>query len=111
MTPQARLRRVGSSETMPVTVKAPLRPFEYMAWAKSVPGGARYNLAQSGIEDFLRDPPAEGWNDTFSVRDLSIRDYTGDVFYPLLDRSAVTLSIAYKGDDAGECRLAGRLRR
>lgn len=59
-----------------------------MAWAKSVPGGARYNLAQSGIEDFLREPPAEGWNDTFSLRDLAVRDYTGDVFYPLLDRVA-----------------------
>ena len=36
---------------MPVTVKAPLRPFEYMAWAKAVPHGARYNLTASGMAD------------------------------------------------------------
>ena len=32
-------------------MKAPLRPFEYMAWAKSVPRGARYNLTASGVSD------------------------------------------------------------
>ncbi|MEM6290091.1 MAG: aminotransferase class I/II-fold pyridoxal phosphate-dependent enzyme [Myxococcota bacterium] len=32
-------------------MKAPLRPFEYMAWAKAVPHGARYNLTASGMAD------------------------------------------------------------
>lgn len=32
-------------------MKASLRPFEYMAWAKSAPGGAKVNLAASGMAD------------------------------------------------------------
>lgn len=59
-----------------------------MAWARSVPGGARYNLAQSGIEDYLREGEPQGWDETFTIRELSIRDYTGEVFHPLLDRLA-----------------------
>ncbi len=42
---------------MPVTVKAPLRPFEYMAWAKAVPLGARYNLTASGMADTALSSP------------------------------------------------------
>ena len=42
---------------MPVTVKAPLRPFEYMAWAKAVPEGARYNLTASGMADAVLSAP------------------------------------------------------
>jgi aspartate/methionine/tyrosine aminotransferase len=71
---------------MPVTVKAPLRPFEYMAWAKAVPGGARYNLTASGMADDALstshgdvpapraplDPSAElGWADAMSRRDVA----------------------------------------
>lgn len=33
-----------------------IRPFEYMAWAQSLPGRARLNLAQSGIADVVHDP-------------------------------------------------------
>ncbi len=70
---------------MPVTVKAPLRPFEYMAWAKAVPEGARYNLTASGMADTALsspfpdpDPPhapsdaAElGWPDAMTRRDVA----------------------------------------
>jgi hypothetical protein len=40
---------------MRARVKAPLRPFEYMAWAKTVPRGARYDLTASGVADSLGD--------------------------------------------------------
>lgn len=71
---------------MPVTVKAPLRPFEYMAWAKAVPEGARYNLTASGVTDGALtsphgdlpppqppfDPAAElSWSDAMSRRDVA----------------------------------------
>jgi aspartate/methionine/tyrosine aminotransferase len=36
---------------MLAVVKAPPRPFEYMAWAQRVPSGARWNLSASGMED------------------------------------------------------------
>lgn len=64
-----------------------------MAWARSVPGGARYNLAQSGIEDHLRGGDQAGWDETLSMRDLTVRDHTGEVFYPLLDRIAARYSL------------------
>jgi len=71
---------------MPVTVKAPLRPFEYMAWAKAVPEGARYNLTASGMADAVlsaahgdvappsapSDPSAAlSWADAMSRRDVA----------------------------------------
>lgn len=71
---------------MPVTVKAPLRPFEYMAWAKAVPEGARYNLTASGMTDATLasphgevpppaapfDPSAElSWADAMARRDVA----------------------------------------
>lgn len=46
------------------SVKAPLRSFEYMAWAKSVPHGARFDLTASGTPDLFNDPDpavASGW--------------------------------------------------
>lgn len=67
-------------------MKAPLRPFEYMAWAKAVPQGARYNLTASGMADAaLSAPHGElaapttpgdsalelGWADAMSRRDVA----------------------------------------
>jgi aspartate/methionine/tyrosine aminotransferase len=53
-------------------VKAPLRPFEYMKWAKTVPSGARYDLTASGMRDTAeRDAPGfdleEGASSPFDV--------------------------------------------
>ena len=58
---------------MPGTVKAPLRPFEYMAWAQSVPRGARYNLTASGMVD-TTTASASGWDDALSVEQLGSRE-------------------------------------
>jgi aspartate/methionine/tyrosine aminotransferase len=59
-------------------VKAPLRPFEYMAWAKTVPRGARYDLTASGVADTLADGgngiAPESWVDDLDVADLCRRD-------------------------------------
>ncbi|MBV1860017.1 MAG: aminotransferase class I/II-fold pyridoxal phosphate-dependent enzyme [Nannocystaceae bacterium] len=65
-------------------MKAPLRPFEYMAWAKAVPQGARYNLTASGMADTALsqphgevlapsapDGPDLGWADAMSRRDVA----------------------------------------
>lgn len=78
-------------------MKAPLRPFEYMAWAKAVPRGARYNLTASGMADAalsashgeLTAPAAPdgsadglGWADAMSRRDVawdSVETLTGAV--------------------------------
>ncbi len=55
-------------------MKAPLRPFEYMAWAMSVPVGARYDLTSSGIFDTTEDPTqAESWSDSLPVAELAQR--------------------------------------
>lgn len=60
-------------------MKAPLRPFEYMAWAKSVPRGARYDLTASGISDVVDDPEvmdderAAGWSEGLDLRSLGRR--------------------------------------
>lgn len=65
---------------MPVTVKAPLRPFEYMAWAKAVPRGARYNLTASGMADAVLSAPhgevappplGDTWADAMARRDVA----------------------------------------
>lgn len=48
-------------------MKAPLRPFEYMKWAKTVPLGARYDLTASGMPDTMgstmggKAPLADDW--------------------------------------------------
>lgn len=60
-------------------VKAPLRPFEYMAWAKSVPRGARYDLTASGVSDVVDDPEvfdderAARWSEGLDVRSCGRR--------------------------------------
>lgn len=61
-------------------MKAPLRPFEYMAWAKSVPRGARYDLTASGVADvfgvddgpFAADEIAD-WNRDIDLHSLCRR--------------------------------------
>lgn len=55
-------------------VKAPIRPFEYMAWAQSVPAGARYNLTASGMADATETGvDSEAWSDQLSVAELGKR--------------------------------------
>jgi hypothetical protein len=51
------------------TVKAPLRPFEYMAWAMSVPQGARFDLTRSGMDDTVELPGGD-----LTVASLTRRD-------------------------------------
>lgn len=84
-------------------MKAPLRPFEYMAWAKAVPQGARYNLTASGMADAaLSAPHGElaaptapgdsavdlGWADAMSRRDVAW-DSVGTLTQAVADRYGV----------------------
>lgn len=63
-------------------MKAPLRPFEYMAWAKTVPVGARFDLTASGVPDALGEPrsgmPAftapEAWHEGLDLASLTRRE-------------------------------------
>lgn len=57
------------------TVKAPLRPFEYMAWAQTVPHGARYNLTASGMADTTaHGSDRDGWSDALPTERLGKRE-------------------------------------
>ncbi len=64
----------------PPSVKAPLRSFEYMAWAKSVPLGARFDLTASGVSDLFdpSEPPADAaaaaWDEGLEVARLCRRE-------------------------------------
>ena len=60
---------------MSAPVKAPLRPFEYMAWAHSVPQSARYNLTASGVEDAVTSGAVQ-WTDSLATEELCRRDPT-----------------------------------
>jgi aspartate/methionine/tyrosine aminotransferase len=57
-------------------VRIGLRPFEYMAWAKSVPRGARFDLTASGMADAAAPGPqgeVPGWEGTLDVARLCRR--------------------------------------
>ncbi len=57
------------------TVKAPLRPFEYMAWAKTVPQGARYDLTASGMADTTTsDQDGGDWSEGLSAESMGRRE-------------------------------------
>lgn len=67
---------------MPLIVKAALRALEYLPWAKSVEGAARYDLTASGVIDTV-DPwsddeeavaLAEAWSGTLDIAALCRRD-------------------------------------
>lgn len=63
-------------------MKAPLRPFEYMAWAKTVPVGARFDLTASGVPDALGEsrsgvPPfvaPDDWHEGLDLASLTRRE-------------------------------------
>jgi aspartate/methionine/tyrosine aminotransferase len=70
------LRWLQGSENIATLVKAPLRPFEYMAWAMSVPNGARYDLTCSGVLDATADSTQlEAWSDSLQVAELTQRSH------------------------------------
>lgn len=84
-------------------MKAPLRPFEYMAWAKAVPQGARYNLTASGMADAALSAshgdvaapvapdgsaPDLGWADAMSRRDVGW-DSVGNLTHAVAERYGV----------------------
>ncbi len=88
-------------------MKAPLRPFEYMAWAKAVPEGARHNLTASGMADAalstshgdLAAPgppdgsaPALAWADAMSRRDVAW-DSVGTLTQAVADRYGVNTEL------------------
>ena len=57
-----------------------IAPFQYMAWAQSLPGTARLNLAQSGVEDVASDAAGDvppGLFDPLDVRAMSARGPDG----------------------------------
>lgn len=49
------------------SVKSPVAPCEYIEWALSVPGGARFDLTKSGMPDAIRDETVEQWQRTFDI--------------------------------------------
>lgn len=71
------------SGTLDGLVKAPLRPFEYMGWAKTVPVGARFDLTASGMLDTAAaldgdadaplPPRLQAWTDQLNTPTLSTR--------------------------------------
>lgn len=74
------------------SVKAPLRTFEYMAWAKSVPQGARFDLTASGVPDLFgpqADPESlPDWAAELSVPQLCRRDEADAANRELVDAVA-----------------------
>lgn len=67
---------------MPLIVKAALRALEYLPWARSVEGGARYDLTASGVADTVAPwsddeeaaALAEAWSGTLDIAELCRRD-------------------------------------
>lgn len=56
-------------------MKAQWKAFDYMSWAQSVPGGARYDLTQSGIADAIsNDEETPGWTEPISLAQLCRQD-------------------------------------
>lgn len=86
------------------TVKSPLPPFEYLKWALSVPGGARFDLTASGMPDSvdgILDSDA-GWPSGLEVAQEASRAHRDGAIEALetavadrygVDRSCVALTI------------------
>jgi len=80
---------------MPGDVKAPLRPFEYMAWAKTVPTGARYDLTASGMRDTAAgpDPQDAAWAGTLPLTDLTSREAAAAASRAFVERVAARYDV------------------
>lgn len=72
-------------------MKGRLRPFDYMAWAQTVPTGARFNLTRSGIDD-VADADGGVADELFATgldaRDLSRRGARDRIVGEFLDAVA-----------------------
>ena len=55
-------------------MKGRLRPVDYIAWAQTVPVGARWDLTASGVRDRAGTPCADGWDAAWVPGDLARRD-------------------------------------
>ncbi|MBC8069780.1 MAG: pyridoxal phosphate-dependent aminotransferase, partial [Deltaproteobacteria bacterium] len=77
-------------------MKAPLRTFEYMAWAKTVPVGARFDLSASGVPDALGEPragvpefvPPAAWHEGIDLYSLARREVAAAASRELVDAVA-----------------------
>jgi aspartate/methionine/tyrosine aminotransferase len=75
-------------------VKAPLRPFEYMAWAQSVPMSARYDLTGSGVADVvLSESDVESWLGELRMDEQCRRDLREGIIDEYIDSVATRYGV------------------
>jgi aspartate/methionine/tyrosine aminotransferase len=72
-------------------VKGRLRPVDYLAWAQTVPAGARWNLTASGVPDASPEWPLLG---TLEVQDLCRRDKRPEILASFLQTIAQRYGVA-----------------
>lgn len=81
-------------------MKVPLRPFEYLAWARAVPPGARFNLSASGMPDAAKsaiDTKDTLWAEATPNVDLCRRDRGAAAIQSFVDAIASRYDIDAAG--------------